>query len=66
MDYECVFEGEQSKLSAHMQEVMAESGKSRSDLTPAMYDALKHSERLFRRSMKRTGGAFIPKSIAQS
>jgi len=44
-----------SPLSPHMMEVLQQAGKSRADLTEQMYDVLKHSERLLRKSSKLGG-----------
>jgi hypothetical protein len=46
VDYEYVWHGkDQSILSNHMEQILKQSGKTREDLTEALYDTLKHSER---------------------
>jgi hypothetical protein len=48
VDQEFIFQGKDSLLTAHMEEMLREAGKSKEDLTEAYYQVLKHSEKLFR------------------
>jgi hypothetical protein len=48
-----------------MEQILKEAGKSKEDLTPALYEVLKHSDKLQRQSAKGGGITFQPNPMAQ-
>jgi hypothetical protein len=58
-----VYQGKDSLLTAHMEEMLREAGKTREDLTQAFYDVLKHSEKLSRQGVRQ--GIAFDSPIAQ-
>jgi hypothetical protein len=58
VDQEFQWQGKDSLLTAHMEEMLREAGKSREDLTEALYDVLKHSEKLNRQGSIGRGMVF--------